>query len=103
MKTIYKADSIRISNRETKLPTDVGRFRPIVRQHVLRAVELDTGLFGCSLPFGSFLGGECKTADEALSNGLAWAAAQGWTQDHAQAKSDATAHASVRKNAHPNR
>lgn len=103
MTTIYKADSIRIANYQQKLPTDIGRFRPTPHTHELRAIQLDTGLWACSLPFGSVLGGEYGSPQEAMAAGLEWAASQGWTQDASQAQADSIQHARSRKNAHPNR
>src|SRR5690348_4762333 len=105
MPTIYKADSIRIASHQSKLPTDIGRFRPRVLEHALtaRAIETPDGeRWTCPLPFGSSVGTE-DSPEAAVMAGEQWAKAQGWTQDRAQAEADAIAHAKARKNAHPNR
>lgn len=105
MTTIYKADSIRVASHQTKLPTDIGRFRPRVLDHTLTARAIETPEctgWTCSLPFGSSIGTE-DTPEAAVEAGVQWAKAQGWTQDRAQAEADAIAHAKARKNAHPNR
>lgn len=102
MTTYFLADSIRVSNHETKLPGDIGRFRPMVREHALTTFVGADGKMHASLPFGSTCGPH-GSAEAALRAGHESMLGRGWVTDRSVAEAGAIEHARARRNSHPNR